>query len=255
MSTGLVYLHCALQASRRPVLRGRWPHMPGGGPPRPVPVDGDLWAIVSTVPEDVYGETSVAARLSDVDWLSACGGAHHAVIARAGRRRSVVPFRLLTLFRSQARAVEEVRRLRGPLVRALARVAGRDEWVLRAMAEAPRAAAPPRRAQSGTAYLLARADAPGRPIGLAAARRAVGQMAADVARRADAVERRRADATLPHVLYDATLLVARRRRIELQATVRRWSTRLASSGARLSLTGPWPPYSFVTLSTRSSGRG
>jgi hypothetical protein len=229
--------------------------MPGGGAPRPVPVEGELWAIVSSVPEDVYGETSVAARLADVDWLSACGAAHHAVIARAARRRDVVPFRLLTLFRSQERAVEDVRRRRGPILRALARVAGRDEWVLRAIASAPKTAAPSGRAQSGTAYLLARAAASSRQVGPAAVRRAVGQMAADVARRADAVARRRADSSLPHVLYDATLLVARRRRAELQATVRRWSTRLASSGARLALTGPWPPYSFVNLSTRSSGRG
>jgi len=242
----LVYAHCALRSTTRPAVTGRWPRMPGGSAPRVLAVGEGLWVIASTVPSPEYDESGLATRLSDVEWVAECGVAHHDVIARAARVHAVAPFRLLTLFRSEARLVEEVVRLRSRIDRALDRVDDRREWVVRVAAVA-RTPKPPRaRSKSGTSYLMARASQPRRssapsPI----ARRVARELVAELKAFADQVVRRPSDAA--HVLYDGALLVSRAREAELGNAVRQWAPRLAPVGCRVSLTGPWPPYSFVSL--------
>jgi hypothetical protein len=46
-------------------------------------------------------------------------------------------------------------------------------------------------------------------------------------------------------LIDAVFLVARPRSKRFQTTVRREAARLATQGYELTLTGPWPAYSFI----------
>jgi hypothetical protein len=207
----LIYAHCALRATSRPAVTGRWPRMPGGGAPRALAVGHSLWVIVSIVPGSDYEEGSLAVRLSDVEWLAQCGAAHHEVIARAVRTHAVAPFRLLTLFRTEARVVAEARRLRPKIERALERVGDRREWVIRiaAVAHTPRVANP--RSASGTAYLMARAAArAATPGATPAARRVTRELVADLKQYADRVAPRQpADAT--RVLYDGALLVSRTR--------------------------------------------
>ena len=65
---------------------------------------------------------------------------------------------------------------------------------------------------------------------------------------ADQIVARPSDAA--HVLYDGALLVSREREADLGNVVRQWQPRLAPVGCRVSLTGPWPPYSFVSLDGR-----
>jgi len=247
----LVYAHCALRSTTRPAITGRWPRMPGGRAPRALAVGEGLWVIASTVPGPEYEESALATRLSDVEWVAKCGVAHHDVIARAARMHAVAPFRLLTLFRSEARLVEEVMRLRSGLERALDRVDDRREWVVRVAAVA-RTPKPPRaRSRSGTSYLMARASQPRGPLApTPGARRVARELVAELKGLAEQVKRRPSDAA--HVLYDGALLVSRTREADLSNAVRQWAPRLAPVGCRVSLTGPWPPYSFVSLSGRRS---
>jgi hypothetical protein len=247
----LIYAHCALRATSRPVVRGRWPRMPGGGSPRALLIARDTWVLVSSVPTREYEENSLASRLNDIEWLAECGAAHHEVIVRAGRTHAVAPFRLLTLFRSDDRVVEEAVRLRSRIERALDRVRDRREWVVRVAAVAP-ASKRARRTASGTAYLRARAVErayESRPTPVA--RRVTRELVADLRGYADRVAARHpVDAA--HILYDGALLVSRARERDLSDAVRRWGPKLTPVGCRLSLTGPWPPYSFVSLDGRSA---
>ena len=102
----LIYAHCALRARSRPAITARWPRMPNGGTPRALDLGQGLWVIVSSVPGKDY-ESGLTRRLTDVEWVAECGVAHHDVIARAAHGRGVAPFRLLTLFRSDDRVIEE----------------------------------------------------------------------------------------------------------------------------------------------------
>jgi hypothetical protein len=83
------------------------------------------------------------------------------------------------------------------------------------------------------------------------ARRVTRQLVTELKRYADRVSARQPiDAA--HVLYDGALLVSRSRERQLSEAVRRWASKLTPVGCRLSLTGPWPPYSFVSLDGRRS---
>lgn len=240
----LIYAHCAIRATRRPRVTGHWPRVPGGDAPRALPVGHGLWIIVSTVPGRDYDEQQLAARLADPEWVALCGMAHHEVIARAARGYAVAPFRLLTLFRSDARVAEEAEKLRSTIEQALDRVGDRREWVIRVVMCRPRAAARAR-PSTGTSYLLARAAESHGHAPTPVARRAARALVKEAARYADRLVQRESAAA--HLVYDGALLVSRSREHDLSVAVRRWTRRLVSLDCRVSLTGPWPPYSFVSL--------
>ena len=71
----------------------------------------------------------------------------------------------------------------------------------------------------------------------------LAQMSTDARRRTpDATELR------ARLLLDAAFLVSRRGAPRFRAAVEAVAARLANRGYDVSLTGPWPPYSFVTES-------
>ena len=247
----LIYAHCALRAATRPTVSDRWPRMPAGSVPRPLAIGSGMWLLVSTVSAPDYDESGLATRVSDAEWLAQCGVAHHDVIARAARMHAVAPFRLLTLFRSEARAVEEATRLKTRIGRALTRVNDRREWVVRVAAVSSKAKSQRTRATSGTTYLMSRASEPrAGAVATPGARRAARELVAELKTCADQVVVRPSEAA--HVLYDGALLVSRKREGDLGGVIRQWEPRLAPLGCRVSLTGPWPPYSFVSLDDRRS---
>jgi hypothetical protein len=50
----------------------------------------------------------------------------------------------------------------------------------------------------------------------------------------------------PALLLDAAFLVPRTRTARFRQAVRAQARRLADQGLRIRMTGPWPPYSFVS---------
>jgi hypothetical protein len=247
----LIYAHCALRATTRPAVTDRWPRMPGGSVPRPLAIGSGVWLLVSTVSALEYEEIGLATRMSDAEWLAQCGVAHHDVIARAARTHAVAPFRLLTLFRSEARAIEEATRLKTRIARALARVNDRREWVVRVAAVSSPVRSRRTKPTTGTSYLMARAsESRAVAAATAGARRVARELVSELKGFADQIVARPSEAA--HVLYDGALLVSREREVDLGRVVRQWQPRLAPVGCRVSLTGPWPPYSFVSLDGRRS---
>jgi hypothetical protein len=246
----LIYAHCALRATSRPAVTDRWPRLPGGSVPRPLAIGSGVWLLVSTVPGVDYEENGLATHMSDAEWVAQCGVAHHDVIARAARTHAVAPFRLLTLFRSEERAIQEATRLKTRIERALARVNDRREWVVRVAAVSGPVTSRRTKPTSGTSYLMARASTPRPPTATPGARRAARELVSKLKEYADQIVVRPSEAA--HVLYDGALLVSRDREVDLGHVVRQWGLRLAPVGCRVSLTGPWPPYSFVSLDGRRS---
>lgn len=251
----LVYVYGALRAPARPRFGSGWPGVPGAGSPRAVAAGRNLWLLAADVPAAAFTSEAAGEGMGDVEWIARCAAAHHDVIARAMRRWTIVPFRPFSLFQTDARAVAEVARRRRAIDRAIARVAGCREWVVRAAIDpAAAAAAAPPRAASGTAYLMGRAAArrqAGRvPAGAA---RLAGGLASAVGAHARAAVRRQASAG-DGVLLDLALLVRRDREARVRAAIRGWKPRLAAQGCRVWQTGPWPPYSFVALESGGKAR-
>ena len=89
-------------------------------------------AVVAEVDESEFGADALHRNLEDLDWLERTARAHHAVIEAVARTHPVVPARLATVY-SSAAAVEKMLHERAADFRqALARIAERSEWGVKA---------------------------------------------------------------------------------------------------------------------------
>jgi len=255
----LTYVYAIAHGASPPSLAGVPAGLPGLEPPRLLGAGGGFWLVVASAPRAPYGAEAIQQGLGDLDWVSPRALAHDAVVHHVGRTATVLPAKLFTLFASDDRAVQNVAARRAALARTVARLAGRREWGVRARLTAP----PPTLAGregtdrndgrgAGTRYLRRKQEE------RAGARRAAGQVRreAELAYRAlrgvaDAARRQLATERTPGsvVVLDAAFLVPSRATAAFRATVRRWAGRLRRRGCALTLTGPWPPYTFVAERT------
>lgn len=228
----------------------------GAGAVRPVRAAG-LAAIVGDVAEREFGEAALRRNLEDLDWLERTARAHHAVIEVVAGRGPVLPMRLATVYTSDASVTRMLEQRAADLRAALSRVAACSEWGLKAFA-VPAAGHDAGDGQDGQAA---------GPIGPGAAylRRRRAQLAArDDARREATASAQDIHAGLCRLAVSARLyppqapglggqpapmvlnaayLVADGRAEAFAAAVT--ELRDEHPAVRLTLTGPWPAYSFV----------
>ncbi len=255
-----VYVYCVVNGATTPkVMAGRDGRLPDAAAPRAIAFGSRTWLVVADVPLDTYGERSLDSRLKDVEWVSAVGVAHQVVVDACLRSDAVVPMKLFTIFASDARAIDAMTRQMSQLNDAMQRVAGCVEWgvrvtrALEAPAPAP-ASTVTRRSTStpegagGRAFLEAKAQQ----------RRAIRDAAAaldqDVRALSETLDgmtrdvRYRADdggASAP-LLLDAAYLVSRDGESRFRSQLRAKARPLLARGCRVTVTCPWPPYSFVS---------
>jgi hypothetical protein len=252
--TAATYLYCLVRARTAPSTAGAARGIPGAGPVRVVAVADSLWLVVSDAPLARYGDDAIHRGLQDLTWVSTIAMAHEAVVERFRSVSALLPMKLFTLFASDERAVAEMRRARRRLERLLDRVAGREEWGLRvlideaqAVARARAKAGRPARVDSGASFLrLKKAERDAKAHVRADAARAANELYARLAREADDARRREISAAeSATLLVDAAFLVSTSRARRFQATATRAGRRLAGDGYLVTLSGPWPAYSFV----------
>ncbi|MFD5139026.1 GvpL/GvpF family gas vesicle protein [Streptomyces sp. NPDC058378] len=223
---------------------------------------GALTAIVQTVRAADFTDEVWQARMADRDELERYARAHHDVVSAAAASCPTVPLPLATLYHGEDRArqalLDETERFRT----ALKRTAGHSEWgvkVYTAGLPAPDPSPSPPRAEAPAAGSR---PAPG--AGLAYLERKRGVQARrerrheDALRLAETVETafgtlsaagRRLRLHTPELVekghtqvLNATFLVPDHRGAELQVLAR---TLRNTTGARIDVSGPWVPYSFV----------
>jgi gas vesicle protein GvpL/GvpF len=256
------YVYCLVAAARKPSL-GRAPKgLAGTGRLRLLEVSGGRgskrlrqWLVVADAPRDAYGEAAINARLGDLDWISRAAVAHEAVVETFINAAALLPMKLFTIFTSDERALEHIARERPRIDAALNRVTDRAEWGVRVVIDRARAAesaAARRRRTSrsdGAEYLRikkARRDAAAEVA--ARARGVVSELFDELSAQArDATRRPAADLPVQggSLLLDAAFLVARGATSRFRSAVARRARALAPHGYAVSLTGPWPPYSFM----------
>jgi hypothetical protein len=256
------YVYALVSAPRRPAVARRPRGLPGASRVRLVEVDSGSgprsreWLVVADVPLDRYGADAINARLGNLDWVSRVAVAHEAVVESFGRAPAILPMKLFTIFTSDERARARFERGQRPHVRAAIRkVTNQEEWGVRVVlnprpVRESRASSRAASATSGTGYLTRKKRQRDFASELAGHARKVVQglykEIADVATEAH----RREIANLPSgggsLLLDAVALVPRARGKRFRAWLEREARRLASDGYAVSLSGPWPPYSFVS---------
>ncbi len=255
MSTA-TYLYCLVRAAREPSLRAAPAGLPGAGRPRAIDAGGGLWLVAADAPLERYGEKPIERGLRDLAWVSSVAVPHEAVVEHVARNGTVVPMKLFTLFRSDTRALEHVAKRRKRIDRVVERIEGREEWGLRVLLDE---AAALRRARDD-----AQAVAPGAPGAAFLLRK---KKEHDLAREVIEHARDRAEGLFEllagqaddarrrppppgevgkRVLLDAAFLLQRKKAKAFQTKVRAEAKRLADRDYQLTLTGPWPAYTFVS---------
>lgn len=249
------YLYCVAHGKRAPALTRVPRGLPGTGRARAIDAGEGLWIVVADAPLERYGAAPVEARLRDLDWVAACATAHEAVVEHVSKAATTIPLKLFTLFTSDERAVAHIAKLRPAIDRAVARVAGRQEWGIRVHLDEARA----RRVQreratkatagvtSGTRFLmLKKQEQQAVKEALARGRADVDATFEALAQAADDARRRQPDnVDGTRLVLDAAFLLPPRRVTAFKRTARERATRLAQHGYTLTLSGPWPPYNFV----------
>jgi len=250
------YLYCLVQRGKAPALARAPRGLPDTGPPRTLPVGGDLWLVVADAPLERYGAEPLERGLRDLNWVSACALAHEAVVEHVARHATTVPIKLFTLFASDARALAHIARLQPGVGRVLARVAGRQEWGVRVAlddAQARRKLAERVRRQSGAVtsgtkfLLLKKQERAAVREALEHGRKNVDEVFDTLAGLAADARRRPPDTVEggSRLLLDAAFLVESKKLARFKTAARRAGTRLDEHGYDLTLSGPWPPYNFV----------
>ena len=271
-STSLSTSYCAVAAPPCPLARWRSSaHARRVGAARASASPDDISLVVADVPADDL-PTGHDRRAPDRSGLGrACGAAHHAVADALAPKHNGRALPAVHAFLERGAGA---RRLcgRGDQAhrRSVRSRAGKAEWVLRSRRERlqaslpqPRKAGPSRRGRAGLQAGLRSRRRPGRRSsrGKAAAKAA----AADVSHAgprtsrhvfdALAGDRRSAHRAIHRgrtgLLLDAAFLVTRAASAAFKKTLTKAAAGLLRDGCRVSLTGPWPPYSFVSLETRS----
>jgi hypothetical protein len=250
-----VYVYAAV--SGRPAARvlARIPPLPDGTPARVVMLTPTIGLVVADVPAATYQPERLEPKLGDGDWVAACGAAHHTAAEVLSRAHAVLPFRLFTLFSSDARLQTTLTRSKARLAKALAAVKGRGEWVLRIgapdparVADVDAPSAPTAKSPvSGTGFLQQKAK-----VKLARAERTARVKTETVAlfasleRLADSAIARPVPAGTS-LLLDAAFLIESRKAAAFKKALTRTAQPLLDDGCPVSLTGPWPPYSFAAI--------
>lgn len=212
---------------------------------------GAVTAAVSEVSGEEFSEEALKRRLEDLDWLAETARAHHFVVDTLATRTTVLPLRLATVYRDEARVAEVLSERQEVFTTLLDRLAGHVEWGVKVYAEAAPAAASSPEPESGRAYLRQRRQQ-------YHTREEVWRSAEAVVRRTEeearalAVDRARhrpqsgdlAESPGENVANDAYLVPLR---LAEEFRDRMLHAADGLPGVRVEVTGPWAPYSFAVL--------
>jgi AraC-like DNA-binding protein len=253
-----VWLYCVARAGDP--LPDRLPGVHAAHAVERIERDG-LSALVSRVPLDEFGEESLRRNLNDLGWLERVARSHEAVLEHALARATIVPVRLCTIFDDEQGALEMLDERRAALVAALDALAGRSEWsvkllVDRAALEQAAAAdlsddAAGTAPGSGAAYMLRRRhERESRELAERLARGLAEDVHARLRDRAsDAVlsapQNRELSGHEGDMILNGAYLVDAAEVESLRELVAALQDRHRALGARLELSGPFPPYNFV----------
>jgi Gas vesicle synthesis protein GvpL/GvpF len=255
-----LWAYCITRASEPPQIEGVH-----SSPVERIESDG-LTVLVSRVPLAEFGEDALRRNLNDLDWLERVARDHETVLEKALAGGTIVPLRICTIFTDDEGAARMLSERRSALDTALDVLDGREEWGLKltvdraALDAAARDRAPDDPddqlvgRSAGGAYMVRRRQE--RQLREAADRLA-GGLAEDVHARlqdwaADAVVNPPQNPELSghegDMLLNAAYLVEAAKVERLHELVDELRERHRELGARIELTGPWPPYNFVPRS-------
>ncbi len=221
-----------------------------------VVVEEGLAALASRVPLPEYGDDRLRLHLEDIEWLERTARAHEAVQESVMARADLVPVRLCTLYRDLDAVRRVLRENAEVFAENLELVKGCSEWGVKVFVERDQrtraSTQPSSPGSSGADYLAGRQRE--RELAIAAdelATRCLQEVHAAVAAlarldRVNPAQRPEAHGREAEMILNGAYLVEDDRVPVLQGTVQQLGQDWANGGMVVELTGPWPPYNFVS---------
>jgi len=249
-----VYVFCVVKSSRTPAPPRERRKLPGVGKPRAFDLAAGLFVVLADASARDFSPEVLEPKLRDLDWVSRFAVLHSAVVDHYSKFGPVVPMKLFTVFSSELRAKEHIMHLKPRLERVMRRVAGKQEWGVRVRfdrtlaARAARGGDGAEAARSGADFLRKKQRERQAELDISSgARSAAETLFVGLSKKASAADRRKlgADEVASGIVLEASFLVEARAAGAFRTSLDRAAHQLAHAGLVASLSGPWPPYSFV----------
>ena len=238
-------------------------------PPEPVRLltcEG-LQALVSLVPLTEFGTEQLPESLHDLEWLAAKVSAHEHVLEAVLPLGPVVPMRFCTIYHTATCVREALAAHHDEFVQALAHLAGQSEWGVKVYSD--RAALAQGLGEVSDLVKQLRADLLTKPAGAAyfVEKRLEHAIATEVERLADECAQSSHDLLASHaaeaglnplqspeiagrpepMILNGAYLVAETQLPAFRNQLATLQQQYGPLGFSYDLTGPWPPYNFVSL--------
>lgn len=243
------YVFALVARGRTLALPRTLPSLPQASAPALLAVRPGWWLVVCDVPLSAYGTDGLQRRMSDLEWISTVAVAHEAVIEAFLRADAVLPLKLFSIFSTPARACAHFLEREAHLREVIGRVTKAEEWGVRVAlrAQPARQAVPARTTpSSGAGYLLGkRAQYQSAASRQGRVRQLASELFDALATLSSATKQRQEAQAPGGLVLDAAFLVPRVEATHLKAAATRYARALKPEGGDVTLTGPWPPYSFV----------
>jgi Gas vesicle synthesis protein GvpL/GvpF len=224
-----------------------------------------LAALLSRVPRSEFAAEPLRENLNRLDWLERVARAHEAILEAVLARATIVPLRLCTLYETEDGVRRMLQQEQRTLSDALDALVGRDEWGVKLFVdgdkledearatsdEAARLTRELERQSTGGAYMLQRRlERHLREVASSLA----SAVAADMQHSLEALgidvvmrppQNRELSQHEGEMLANAACLVDVAGLERLRRLAAETEERYETLGARVELSGPWPPYNFV----------
>jgi hypothetical protein len=225
-------------------------------------------AIVSRVSLQEFGQEELETNLDDIRWLEAKVRSHQGVLETVMANHTLVPMRFCTIYRSESRVQEMLGQHYDDFVEALAQLEGKQEWGVKAYCDGKTLAqrvgevsdrvkelrAEVEQKSSGAAYFLKK------KMDETIAEE-VQRISDEYAQRShDRLSRQAEEAVVnplqnkeitgrkEEMILNGAYLVLEEQLPVFRAELENLEEEYDGLGFDYEMTGPWPPYNFVTIS-------
>jgi hypothetical protein len=220
--------------------------------------EGALAAVVSQVPLEEFGEEQLREHLADMGWVETIARAHEEVLDQIRAQMTVIPMRMCTVYRTEKRVHEMLRRESEALREAVDHLEGKTEWGVKVFADprrVGRGATGPgtvdEDAARGAAYMdRKRRQREEQERAIELIDEAVGQIhqrLCSVASDGLVVPPQRPEASghSGDMILNGVYLVQDAARAKFDQELHELQAQFGELGMELELSGPWPAYNFV----------
>ncbi len=256
----LIYVYCI---TRNPVLQERFPEQTSIQSLR----FGNFYVAVKYVSADEFSEENLHINISDVHWLESNARDHILVISRIMENSSVVPFKFGTIFLSESRLEKFIEDYTDSLETNFVYIDGKEEWTVKIYSdrkslctridelseEASSLEKQIMASSPGKAFLLRRKKTDLVENEIDRLNKIYGQTYYDAFRKLS--ETARLNNLLPKdytgredtMILNATFLVNKEKVPDFVAIAGNMNETGAKTGCSVEATGPWPPFSFISI--------